>query len=301
MLEKPIFTLFCLSCFVVFCNNLSDKSDKLPVYNPVMEYLDKYIPKELLALKINYCKKRLRELPKVSVCKDKVRGIQVIRLRSENHRFKKDSSKGQELYEAMLERENLEQQLKVYEAIWDYYYRTPPPEYDPPKVVRTLRTNNNGNIVMDKAFFDSLKNDANTKYPKPMVYSFNGIQYRSAYEKEAAMYYTENGILFKYEPELHLFGAKKPQYPDFVLYFPELDTCKIHEHLGLMNYSNYALDLKLKCSTYTDAGLLIDQDVFFTYSNEDQTLDTRYLAAKVNTSIFGSLVCSNDWIGNIDA
>ena len=301
MLENPIFTLFCLSGFVVFLNNLSDKTDKHPTYNPVMEYLDKYIPKELLALKINYCKKRLRELPKVNVCKDKVRGIQVVRLRSENHRFKKDSSKGQDLYAAMLEREDVEKQLEVYEAIWDYYYRTPPPEYDPPKIVRTLKTGYKEEVVMDKAFFDSLKNDANTKYPKPMIHSFNGIQYRSTYEKEAAMCYTEMGIPFKYEPELFLFGVKKPQYPDFILYIPELDTCKIHEHLGLMNYSNYARDQKLKCSTYTDAGLLIDQDVFFTYSNEDQPLDMRYLAAKINTSVFGSLVCSNDWKEHLDS
>ena len=301
MLEKPVFTYFCLSGFVVFCNNLSDKTGWHPAYNPCMEYLDKYIPKELLALKINYCKKRLRELPKVSVCKEKIRGIEVIRLKSGNHRFKKDSAKGQELYASMYEREDLERQLAVYEAIWDYYYRTPPPEYDPPKIVRTLRTSAKEEVVMNKAFFDSLKNDANTKYPKPMIHSFNGIQYRSTYEKEAAMCYTEMGIPFKYEPELFLFGVKKPQYPDFILYIPELDTCKIHEHLGLMNYSSYARDQKLKCSTYTDAGLLIDQDVFFTYSNEDQPLDMRYLAAKLNTSVFGSLVCSNDWIENTNA
>ena len=266
-----------------------------------MEYLDKYIPKELLALKINYCKKRLRELPMVYVAKEKIRRIQVVRIKSENHRYKQDSAKGQKLYEAMLEREDLERQLKIYEAIWDYYYRTPPPVYDPPKIAMTLITSTKETLVMDKAFFDSLKNDANTNYPKPMIYSFNGIQYRSTFEKEAAMYYTEMDIPFKYEPELYLYGAKKPQFPDFVLYIPELDTCKIHEHLGLMNYLSYSRELKFKCSTFIDAGLLLDQDVFFTYSDEDRPLDMRYLAAKINTSIFGSLVCSNDWIGNINS
>ena len=263
-----------------------------------MEYLDKYIPKELLALKINYCKKRLRELPKVYVAKEKIRGIQVVRIKSENHRYKQDSAKGQKLYEAMLEREDLERQLKIYEAVWDYYYRTPPPVYDPPKITRTLITGSKETLVMNKAFFDSLKNDANTKYPKPMIYPFNGIQYRSTFEKEAAMYYTEMDIPFKYEPEMYLFGSKKPQFPDFVLYIPELDTCKIHEHLGLMNYLSYSRELKLKCSTFIDAGLLLDQDVFFTYSDEDNPLDMGSLAAEINTSIFGSLVCSNDWNGN---
>ena len=266
-----------------------------------MNYSDKYIPKELLALKINYCKRRLRELPKVSVAKEKIRGLQVVRLKSENHRFKQDSVKGQKLYEAMLEREGIEQQLKIYEAIWNRYYRTPPPVYDPPKIVRALRTSTDEQFVMNKAFFDSLKNDANTNYPKPMIHSFNGIQYRSAAEKEIAIYYTEMDIPFKYEPELFLSGSKKPQYPDFVLYIPELDTCKIHEHLGLINYSSYSRELKLKCSTFIDSGLTIDQDVFFTYSNEDQPLDIRYLAAKINTSIFGTMVCSNEWNRNVNS
>lgn len=263
-----------------------------------MEYLDKYIPKELLALKINYCKKRLRELPRVSMIKGSIRGIPVVRLKSENHRFLSDSAKGRELSAVMAEREDLERQLEVYEAIWNYHYRADPPVFDPPKITRTFRNANGEQVIMNKAFFDSLKNDANTNYPKPTTHPFNGILYRSEYEKEAAMYYTENKIPFKYEPELYIFGSKKPQYPDFIFYIPELDTCKIHEHLGLMNYTFYSRDLKLKCNTFIDAGLLIDQDVFFTFSDEDQPLDTRYLAAKINTSIFGTMVCSNDWIAN---
>ncbi len=68
-----------------------------------------------------------------------------------------------------------------------------------------------------------------------------------------------------------------------------------------MNYSSYSRDLKLKCSTFIDAGLTIDQDVFFTYSDEDQPLDTRYLAAKINTALFGTMVCSNDWNRNVNS
>ena len=196
----------------------------------------------------------------------------------------------------MLEREELERRLKVYEAIWDRYYRMPPPVYDPPKIIKRLRTDYNEQVVLNKEYFDSLKNDANTMYPKPMLHPFNGIQYRSPAEKEIAMFYTEMGIPFKYEPEVKFAGVKKPQYPDFVLYIPELDTCKFHEHFGLMNYAGYNRDIKLKCSTFTDAGLLIDQDAFFTYNTEDQPLDARYLAAKINTAVFGTLLGSNERI-----
>ena len=53
------------------------------------------------------------------------------------------------------------------------------------------------------------------------------------------------GIPFKYEPEIQFTGMTKPQYPDFVFYVKELDTCKIHEHYGLMSLSSYIRDLKM--------------------------------------------------------
>lgn len=264
-----------------------------------MEYLDKYIPKEYLALKINYCKTRLRELPKISVHEHKVKGVIRTRIRVDNHRFNLTSENGEGYFKTMEERDELEKQLKVYEAIWDYYYKTPPPEYELPRIVRTLKTTNNDQVTLDKAFFDSLINDANSDYPKPMLYPFNGIQYRSAAEKEIAMFYTEMGIPFKYEPAVKLVGMKKPQFPDFVLYIPELDTCKFHEHYGLLNLNSYVRDIKLKCGTYTDAGLLLDQDIFFTYNTEEQPLDVRYIAAKLNAVIYGTLIGSNEWINNL--
>ena len=151
---------------------------------------------------------------------------------------------------------------------------------------------------MRTPFFDSLKNDANTMYPKPMLYPFNGIQYRSDIERQIAIGYTEMNVLFKYEPELWIAGMNKPIYPDFFLYIPELDTCKIHEHFGLMNFAKYTRDAKLKACTYIDAGLLIDQDVFFTYNTENQPYDFRYIAAKLDGAIYGNLLSSNEWIDN---
>ena len=258
-----------------------------------MEYLDKYIPKEYLALKINYCKKRLAELPPARVITTKSHGIQTVKVMSGPHRFNLSSASGKELYDTAIEREELERDLAVYEAIWNRYYVSPPPQYVPPKIARTLKTGDGGQVVMNKQFFDSLKNDANTKFPKSDLYPFNGILYRSAAERDIATFYTEMGIPFKYEPEIQFIGMTKPQYPDFVFYVKELETCKIHEHYGLMSHSSYVRDLKLKCGTYTDAGLLLDQDVFFTYNTEDQPLDIRYMAAKLNGVIYGTMICGD--------
>lgn len=263
-----------------------------------MEYFDRYIPKEYLALKINHCKKRLRELPKITMHEHKVNGIIRTRVVVDKHRYNLTSDNGEEYLKIMAERDELQRLLDVYNAIWNYFYKTPPPKYDPPRITRVLKTGSDDKSILNKQFFDSLKNDANESYPKPMLYPFNGIQYRSAAEKEIAKFYTDMGIPFKYEPEVKLIGMNKPQYPDFVLYIPELDTCKFHEHYGLMNLKNYTRDIKIKCSTYTDAGLLLDQDVYFTYNTEDKPLDVRYIAAKLNAVIYGTIIGSDEWIEN---
>ena len=117
-----------------------------------MEYLDKYIPKEYLALKINYCKKRLAELPPVRVITTKSHGIQTVKVRSGPHRFNLSSASGKELYNTAIEREELERDLAVYEAIWNRYYVSPPPQYVPPKIARTLKTGDGGQVVMNKQF-----------------------------------------------------------------------------------------------------------------------------------------------------
>ena len=264
-----------------------------------MEYLDKYIPKELLALRINYCKKQLLLLPNASVRTHVINGTKAFRIVYGNHRYLLDSPRGKELFNTITEREQLERQLAVCEAIWNAHYTSPPPVFDPPKIVRMLKTPDNTSTVMNKVFFDSLKNDANTMYPKPMLYPFNGIQYRSDVERQIAIVYTEIGVPFKYEPELWIAGMNRPVYPDFVLYIPELDTCKIHEHYGMMNVAKYVRDAKIKSNSYIDAGLLLDQDVFFTYNTEDLPFDLRYVVAKLNAIVFGNVISSNEWIRNV--
>ena len=58
-------------------------------------------------------------------------------------------------------------------------------------------------------------------------------------------------------------------------------------------FSVCVLLLMSSCGTYAGSGLLLDQDVFFTYSNDDLTLDIRYLAAKLNSVVFGTMLNFN--------
>lgn len=286
-----VFALFGLSVFVVFCRICSHKTDKAVAYNRGMEIIDKYIPREYLALKINYCRWMLEHLPMVKVRERMLDGTLKKRLIVGNQRYSPDSQAGIDLYTKMELREAVERELAVYEAIWNLYFRDSIPEMEPMKTVRTLYTGSDTPVIMNKEYFDSLNNDANKNYPKPVFYPFNGTYYRSEVERSIAILYTDLDIPFKYEPEVKLSGLRKPIYPDFVPYFKEIDSCKFHEHFGIMGSSDYIRDSKIKFGNYTNAGLLQDLDFYFTYSSSDSVLDARFLQAKINTMIFGSMTC----------
>lgn len=256
-----------------------------------MEINNRYIPREYLALKINYCKKQLAELPEVRVRTSRPDSKTASTILLGNHRYAFNSTKGQKLYNLLCLRESLECKLLFYNVIWNSYFKDLPlSDCLPQKVQRTLFVDYNKHITMNKAFFDSLSNDTNKKYPKNTNYLFNGINYRSASERDIAILYTELGIPFKYEPSVSLAGLPNPINPDFVLYIEELDTCKFHEHLGIKDSSDYLRITKIKYGNYTNAGLIPDLDILFTYDTAEMPFDIRYLLAKLNASIYGSII-----------
>ncbi|MCR5383407.1 MAG: hypothetical protein K6E72_02030 [Saccharofermentans sp.] len=258
-----------------------------------MEALYNFIPKEYLELKINYCRQQLDLLPVVRIYKhnsgDKINKRIIVG----NHKYDPNFEKGKEYYRIWQQRDLLERELQLYLSIWDYHFKgEPDPDYMPVKAKRTIWVDTGKYLIMNKEYFDSLKNDANTKYPKPSNYPFNGIYYRSAAEREIAIFYTEMGIQFKYEPEIMLKGLIKPVYPDFVPYFREIDACKIHEHFGMKDYSDYLNSSKIRFSNYANAGLIQDLDILFTHDTGDTWFDPRYLSAKLNAAIYGTVCMS---------
>lgn len=257
-----------------------------------MEYTDKYIPRELLALKINYCKEQLKKLPVVKLYRHTVKGITSRQVVVGKHKYLLESPMGKEFYKIKQERDALENDLKIYEMIWNInFISDPPQECKPHKVVRTLYASDGRPVVMDKAFFDSLKNDSNKKYQKYKNNLYKGIYYRSAAERDIAIYYSEMGIPFKYEPEITLLGLNKTINPDFITYIKELDNCKIHEHLGMKDSADYLRDTKIKYSNYSTAGLIPEIDVIFTHDKDGFPFDIRYLSAKLNSAVYGTLIC----------
>ena len=266
-----------------------------------MEFLNKYIPKEYLALKINYCRQQINLLPVATVFERERNGIKRKKVAVGGHLYNIDSRKGFEYYQLWLQRDELERQLQIYEAIWDSHYKDPTfPECEPHRIIRTLNIDNKNRPVMNRAYFDSLINDDNKKHPKNPYNFFNGIYYRSAAEKDIAIFYTELGIPFKYEPSVMLAGLAKPVNPDFVLYIKELDNCKFHEHFGMKESSDYLLTTKVKFSNFANAGLVPGLDVIYTFDTDELPFDIRYLSTQLNSAVYGTAIIHKPLLASFD-
>ena len=262
-----------------------------------MELLNRPIPQEYLALKINYCRQQLELLPKVTMQTHTLHGVPTQLMIVDGHRFRPDSKSGEQVVKDMERRSYLERELSIYEAIWHAKYKDEPfPECVPHKVTRRLFVDAGKAVILNREYFDSLKNDADTKHPKPIDYPFDGIYYRSAAEREIAMFYKEMGIPFKYEPEVNIKGLAGFIYPDFVPYFEEIDNCKFHEHFGIKNSTGYNRVTSIKYVNYANAGLVPEVDVIYTHDTEDMPFDIRAFSSKLNTAVYGTVISTKQFV-----
>ena len=256
-----------------------------------MQILTPYIPREYLALRINYRRQQLDALPEVTRTKRSVRGtireVYVVN----DHPYQLSSKVGQQLLLREQQRESILCELTRLEGIWNSFYRgSPPSDITPQKIRRRFLNVAEEPVFMDSRFFESLKHDSNPYYPEHKTHYYNGTYYRSAAEADIARFYTEQGIPFKYEPELWLSGMHRAAYPDFVILIEELDLCKFHEHFGLKNSSDYSRKTSTTYNNYSGAGLLPELDVFYTYDVDDVPFDVRSLASKLNSAVYDSLL-----------
>ena len=256
-----------------------------------MQILTPYIPKEYLALRINYCRQQLAALPEVVITTRSLKGIKREVYVYKNHAYLPDCKMGSQLHLAIQKRTDINCKLAKYQGIWDSAFLGQPPTDIRPRKIRRRYIDSAGNsVVMDSKFFESLKHDSNPFYPEHKTCYYNGTYYRSAAEADIARFYTEQGIPFKYEPEIWLNGMHRAAYPDFVILIEELDLCKFHEHFGLKNSSDYSRKTSTTYNNYSGAGLLPELDVFYTYDVDDVPFDVRSLSTKLNSAVYDSLL-----------
>ena len=259
-------------------------------YNLIMPILEPYIQKEYLALQINYCKKLLDALPDVYKTERVIRKVKRNVFILDSKLIFEDSKSGRMLENPCQQREQVLRELSRLEGLWNSAFKGPPPaDIEPRKICRRLFRGADDSVIIDGKFFESLKNDADPKHRESKTFYYNGTYYRSAAEVDIARFYTENGIPFKYEPEIWLKDLKYPIYTDFVILIKELDLCKFHEHFGMRNAADYNRITASKYNNYSWAGLLPELDIFYTYDTDDVPFDLRTLSTKLNSAVYDSL------------
>ena len=128
-----------------------------------MAILEPYIPREYLALQINYCKQQLAMLPEVSMTYHMIRGERIRIFKCKKHTIKADSPNGKELEIIYWQREELLRKLSRLDGLWNCYFRgLPPSGIAPRKIQRKLYISSTESVIIDSKFFDSLENDGNS-------------------------------------------------------------------------------------------------------------------------------------------
>lgn len=255
-----------------------------------MNIVTPYIPREYLALKINYCRQQLAALPEVVRTKRLIHGKLRDVILSNSKTYSVNNQAGKALCDTLLLREQLSCELNKLEGLWNSTFRGEPSTDIVPREIKRKYLDSSGETVtINGDFFNSLRHDSNPYYPEHKTVYFNGTYYRSAAEAEIARFYTEQGIPFKYEPEIWLNGLHRPIYTDFVILIKELNLCKFQEHFGLKNSADYSRKTATTYINYSGAGLLPELDVFYTYDVDDVPFDIRGLHSKLNSVIYNSL------------
>lgn len=142
---------------------------------------------------------------------------------------------------------------------------------------------------MGRGFYDSCVRygDSNPK-PKPKhAPELGDLKFRSKSELNIAQLLTDLGYEFVYETEFEIIEGVI-EYPDFVVWVPEIGRSFIIEHFGLMNKNEYRSDAGWKTNHYIDLGLVPGRDIVFTYESDKIPLDVDLVREQINALIMAN-------------
>ncbi len=113
----------------------------------------------------------------------------------------------------------------------------------------------------------------------PVFYSERGERVRSKSEKISADKYLHLSIPYRYEYPIQLLdGRRKITFrPDFTLLNKR--TCKVyyHQHLGMLDDPEYLSSNLWKLKIFENNGIMLGEQLFFTYETRDMPFDDRQL------------------------
>lgn len=253
--------------------------------------LHRFVESELERYKTLYDRMKFKEkrLPKGSLCERD--GALIHRVRDNGIQYSITLSENDPIVNEIKERRyikeglpGLSQKIKACEQFLenDTYY-------DPLKIERELNDCYSG--LLNLGIF--LKNDLTAeewnrinihKNPAPFIeehYTSHGEKCRSKSEALIGTRLEEREIYYWYDTALRLKDGSVI-YPDFKIYLPNCRRLVILEHFGMMDNPNYSVKNIRRLEKYSQSGLYLGQNLFYTYETRDKPLTMKDIDRKLN-------------------
>ena len=118
------------------------------------------------------------------------------------------------------------------------------------------------------------------KYP-----TLSGYKVCSTHEQYIMDFYWRMKIPTRYEPKVVLNSGAE-LFPDFEPFARKLNRSIYHEHAGKISAGSYQGTYLWKQKEYLFAGLIPDEDYFFTYGRRDKTMDQQQVEGIIRLHLF---------------
>ena len=213
-----------------------------------------------MELLINYCRKRLEELPQGYFTKDSKTSIVCVTRdpadpdNTTRHRYRVNTPAGRFWTQLIMEYEKIKRQYDYLISIWNATYRFPPRSISYPLIKSSTN-------IFTAQFFEEAKEMAN---PSPIEHP---IRYkdrilRSKNELIGCQLIEKLG----YEYKVEIAVGNDPfdmLYPDITFMVPEQERCIGIEINGALDRPGYAAKSLNRQSSYINKGLMISKDIIF--------------------------------------
>lgn len=262
---------------------------------------DIVFPMKVHAVKLEYRRLKLQELPHGYFCVKKGTNKVVITHDPEDERYTSrrprilsvSSKRGQKYVDGINSYLKLKAEYDMLLQEWNSKYKFAPPKvnfpivqfYDPHK--------------MNNAYFQSRQDRCGTYVPKTPTVSEHG-DLKSKNEKMTADLLKLMGIPFKYETELYLPSLEETIDPDYLVNFYEIDRCSYVEILGMTEKIDYSIKTATKILGFSKDRYRPGREVIYIILYDKQNFDADYFISQI-LSAFDDMIPDSALIWNSES
>ena len=130
-----------------------------------------------------------------------------------------------------------------------------------------------------RQMFERLVERSNKReFTNPVIYREQ--KYRSKLESDFARIMDENGILYKYEPEIITYNGKR-RCPDFVIYLPWIDLMILVELFGKCEAPDYLPTIQERIGDYIGSGWMPGFNMLAMYYSDKTPYDPKMVMEEI--------------------